>query len=413
VGPSIGAGYPRAVQSQERLAPGQVIERYVVEEKLGGGGMASVWRLRHRQLGTFHALKVLSNVGAHAEVRLMLEGRVQAALRHPNIVAVTDILDVAGSPGLLMEYVPPPSLAVWRQENNASVAEAEALFRGIVEGVGHAHRFGLVHRDLKPANVLLARGDDGRLVPKVADFGLAKLVSEDPAAGHTRSGLVMGTPQYMAPEQIRDAKKVDRRADLFSLGCILHELLTGRPPFPWTDFITLFTDMQARAYPPLPAHVPARLADAVHRLLDPDRETRLPDCETLVAVLDGRALPAPRPAAAPAPLPPLAERSRPGLSGETFVDDTTLAPIADLPGIRPGTPRRPALPARAPSPLQPLLLTFGVVAGLGALGLTAGVSWGIWRAQGWRPLAPHAAPARPPAVRRTRRYSSRAPSCRS
>ncbi len=271
---------------------GRLIERYVVEGVLGSGGMATVYLLRHRHLGTQHALKVLTHLGPNAELRLMLEGKVQAALRHPNVVAVTDILDVDGTPGLLMEYVPPPSLAAWLAEHQPSLDEAESLFRGIVDGVRHAHRYGLVHRDLKPSNVLLARYDGEGLVPKVADFGLAKLLSDDPAVlGQTRSGLTMGTPQYMAPEQFRDAKKVDRRADMFSLGCVLYELLAGRPPFQWTDFIQLYNEIIGREYPRLPDHVPERFIDAVHGLLDPDRDTRIPDCECLLSVLDGKGRP--------------------------------------------------------------------------------------------------------------------------
>lgn len=276
-----------------RVETGRIIERYVVEGVLGSGGMASVYLLRHRHLGTHHALKVLTTLGPNAELRLMLEGRVQAALRHPNIVAVTDILEVDGTPGLLMEYVAPPSLAVWLDQHQPSVEEAESLFRGIVDGVRHAHRYGLVHRDLKPSNVLLARYEGEGLVPKVADFGLAKLLSDDPAnAGQTRSGLTMGTPQYMAPEQFRDAKKVDRRADMFSLGCVLYELLAGRPPFAWTDFITLYNQILARDYPRLPASVPQRLVDAVEALLEPERDARLSDCEGLISLLDGKGMPA-------------------------------------------------------------------------------------------------------------------------
>ncbi|MSQ03334.1 MAG: serine/threonine protein kinase [Myxococcales bacterium] len=271
---------------------GRMIERYVVEGVLGSGGMATVYLVRHRHLGTQHALKVLTHLGPSAELRLMLEGKVQAALHHPNVVAVTDILDVGGTPGLLMEYVPPPSLAAWLAEHQPSLEQAESLFRGIVDGVRHAHRYGLVHRDLKPSNVLLARYDGECLVPKVCDFGLAKLLSDEPAVmGQTRSGLTMGTPLYMAPEQFRDAKKVDRRADMFSLGCILYELLAGRPPFAWTDFIQLYNEITGREYPRLPDHVPERMVEAVDGLLDPDRDTRLADCDALLSVLDGKGRP--------------------------------------------------------------------------------------------------------------------------
>ena len=272
------------------LKPGAVIERYVVEDVLGQGGTAVVYRVRHRKLGTEHALKVLTWMGAQAEVRLLLEGRVQAGLRHPNVVAVTDVLDLESGPGLLMEYIPPPTLSGWLDDHEPSHAEIERIFRAIVAGVNHAHKHGLVHRDLKPSNVLM-QPSEGLLVPKVADFGLAKLLSDDPAAQNTRSGLTMGTPQYMAPEQFRDAKTVDRRADLFSLGCILYELVAGFPPFEWSDFIQLYNTILARGYRPLPNGTPAAIVAAVDGCLDPDRDTRVGDCGVLLSILDGRPRP--------------------------------------------------------------------------------------------------------------------------
>jgi serine/threonine-protein kinase len=268
------------------VVAGQLIERYRVEERLGEGGTAVVYRVRHVHLGTEHALKLLTLLGSQGAPRLLLVGRVQAALRHPNVVAVTDVLEVDGTWALLLEYVPPPSLAVWITESRPGFEEAERVFRGIVEGVRHAHTHGLVHRDLKPANVLLAQVD-GQWVPKVADFGLARLLDED-GPRHTRSGLAMGTPQYMAPEQFRDAKGVDRRADLFSLGCILHELVSGTPAFAWTDLIAVHNAMVARTWAPLPPGVPARLRSAIAGCLEPERDLRIPDCATLLAVLDGQ-----------------------------------------------------------------------------------------------------------------------------
>lgn len=320
-----------------RVEIGRTIERYVVEGLIGEGGMASVYLVRHRHLGTPAALKVLGSVGPGAEVRLMLEGRVQAALRHPNVVAVTDVLDVDGAPGLLMEYVEPPTLSAWLAQHQPTLEEAESLFRGIVDGVRHAHRYGLVHRDLKPSNVLLARYDGG-LIPKVADFGLAKILGDDPAAGQTRSGLTMGTPQYMAPEQFRDAKKVDRRADIFSLGCILYELLAGGPAFAWTDFIQLYGQIMNREYRPLSTDIPQRLRDAVEATLEPERDARCVDCDALLALLDGRGRLA-NPTVSPDSLPRLVEMPmlRDRLSGATgslaaqpgYAAKTVVEPMAE------------------------------------------------------------------------------------
>ena len=191
------------------LEVGREIDRYVVEAEIGEGGIAHVFRVRHRTLRTLHALKILKVGGRALCERLVQEGQLQAAISHPNIVAVTDVLEVDGSPGLLMEYVEGGALDRWLDTNRPGVAEAERLFRGIVAGVGRAHREGLVHRDLKPGNILLARGDEG-LLPKVADFGLAKILMDIPGGANnaTRSVVGMGTPAYMSPEQLRNAKGV-------------------------------------------------------------------------------------------------------------------------------------------------------------------------------------------------------------
>src|SRR5262245_35627495 len=156
------------------LSGGQRVDRYVVEGLLGEGGMAEVYRVRHATLGSLHALKILKVQAPTVRARLLAEGRAQAALRHPNLVAVTDVIEVDGAPPLVLDFVDGPWLEAWLVDHRPSPREAEQLFLGIVAGVERAHRAGLVHRDLKPGNVLLERGDDGVLVPKVTDFGLAK-----------------------------------------------------------------------------------------------------------------------------------------------------------------------------------------------------------------------------------------------
>src|SRR5688500_13232778 len=138
------------------LAVGEEVDRYVVEALLGSGGMAVVYRVRHRTLATAHALKVLTNTVPQVRERLVAEGRIQAGLRHVNLVAVTDVLDVGGAPALLMDYVEGPALVAWIEERGPlPLADVEAIFGGILAGVAMAHARGLVHRDLKPGNVLL------------------------------------------------------------------------------------------------------------------------------------------------------------------------------------------------------------------------------------------------------------------
>ena len=232
-----------------QLDTGTVIDRYAVEDLIGQGGMAVVYRVRHQQLGTLHALKVLMLPARSIRERLIQEGQVQARLRHPNIISVTDLVDVDGAPGLVMEYVPGPSLDGLLRQAALTVDQADLLARGLLEGVAAAHDFGLVHRDLKPGNVLLEVRKD-RLIPKITDFGLVKLVGAADAGGSmkTRSGLAMGTPCYMAPEQIRNAKGVDARADVFSLGALLYELVTGQRAFDGEDTFEIFSAVTSGYY---------------------------------------------------------------------------------------------------------------------------------------------------------------------
>ncbi len=271
------------------LGAGREVDRYVVEVPVGEGGMATVYRVKHNTLGTLHALKVLSITTRDVRDRLIQEGRVQATLRHRNIVAVTDVLDVDGSPGLLMEFIDGPSLDLLLKHHKPDLDEALTLFRAICAGVGHAHAKDLIHRDLKPANVMLAVGEDG-VVPKVTDFGLAKALSGDERARKTRTGATMGTPTFMAPEQIRDASKVDRRADMYSLGCILYELACGKPAYDGEDLIELFHDIANSTYT-RPAEVnpelPERVILTIDRLLDVDASKRIPDCAQVIQFLDG------------------------------------------------------------------------------------------------------------------------------
>ncbi|MFN7144910.1 MAG: serine/threonine-protein kinase, partial [Myxococcota bacterium] len=272
------------------LRPGQVVDRYIVEEELGRGGMATVYRVRHDALGSLHALKVLTVEDPADRQRLLQEGRTQASLRHPNIVAVTDIVDIEGRPALVLEFVPGLSLDAWLRANRPSLAEAERLFRQILAGVSLAHRQGLVHRDLKPANILLDPSG-GELVAKVADFGIVKMLRDDAPLLATGTGTTLGTPSYMAPEQIRDSKAVDARTDVFALGCILYELVCGRRAFVGEDILSLFNAIvDGRFEPPerIVPDLPERFGTAIRGCLTTSPNARIQGCEQLGAVLGGQ-----------------------------------------------------------------------------------------------------------------------------
>jgi len=199
---------------------------YEVEAELGRGGMGVVYRARHVRLNRVIALKMVQAGGPRERERFRREAEAAAALRHPNVVQVHDVGDADGRLFFTMEYLEGGSLAQRLHGKPLQIREAVGLVLALTGAVEAAHKTGIVHRDLKPANVLLTA--DG--TPKVADFGLARRLDDE--AGLTRTGTAVGTPSYMAPEQAGEDKYAPGPpADIYSLGAILYELLTGRPPF--------------------------------------------------------------------------------------------------------------------------------------------------------------------------------------
>jgi serine/threonine-protein kinase len=268
------------------LSSGQVIGQYRVESVLGQGGMAIVYRVRHEQLGSEHALKVLTVTSKSIRARLLQEGRVQATLRHENIVSVTDVVTIGDAPGLVMELVKGPTLEDLLSHKKLLLDQVDLLAQGILRGVAAAHRQDLIHRDLKPSNILLELGH-GRIVPKVADFGLAKVLDAGGGMSQTRSGVAMGTPHYMAPEQIRDAKSVDARTDVFALGAIFYEMVSGERAFPGEDMLTIFLAISEGKARPIREHcpdLPEHMAAAIEGALQIDRDQRIASCDALLAL---------------------------------------------------------------------------------------------------------------------------------
>src|SRR3954469_15835180 len=202
---------------------------YEDEAARGRGGMGAVFRARHLRLNRVVALKMMlagAYAGPHERERFQREAEAVAALRHPNVVQIHDVGDTDGRPYFTMEFVEGGSLADELNGVPRPGPQAAALVATLAGAVEVAHRGGIVHRDLKPANVLLTA--DG--TPKISDFGLARRLGG--GAGVTRPGLALGRPSYMAPEQAEDKPDaVGPVADVYALGAILYELLTGRPPF--------------------------------------------------------------------------------------------------------------------------------------------------------------------------------------
>jgi serine/threonine protein kinase len=227
----------RADQAAE-LAPGRAIGRCRIEKLLGRGGMGSVYLARHSTLDVPVAVKVLPPHLAAQEKglaeRFLREGKIAARLKHPNVVAVMDA-DRDPETGLyylVMEYVEGESLPERLKRGPLDEKTALRIVRDVAKALGAAAAHGILHRDIKPANILLGR--DGA---KLADLGLAR-GREDTHL--TSSDATLGTPHYMSPEQIEDARKVDARSDLYSLGATFYHLLTGEPPFGGSTFINIF-----------------------------------------------------------------------------------------------------------------------------------------------------------------------------
>ncbi|TNE87569.1 MAG: serine/threonine protein kinase [Deltaproteobacteria bacterium] len=270
------------------LTEGQIIDRYEVLRPLGEGGMAAVYLVRHTTLDSRHALKVLTLDRPGLRERLLQEGRMQAALEHDCAVTVTDVVDVDGAPGLIMEFVEGPTLDEWLRTNPPRASRL-ALFGQVVGAVSAAHAMGLVHRDLKPGNVLVQTRADGPRA-KVTDFGIAKVIAEGEQAGHTRSGTAMGTPAYMAPEQMKDASTVDHRADIWALGAILYELMTGEVALGQGTLVETWERAKTADYPDPALRVPGLepwVVDTIKACLEPDPANRLESCDAVLASLAG------------------------------------------------------------------------------------------------------------------------------
>ena len=214
-----------------------VDRRYKLEAFLGAGSVGSVYRARDVVSGGYLAIKIWNGAALNPQVRGRFEREAMAltTLRHPNIVEVRSYGIFAELPYVAMEYLDgQPLEALLKDGQPLDTALAFDVMLQILQALAYAHGLGVVHRDLKPDNVVLTTGRDGRVVVKLLDFGLAKFLSPDadPVKGValTMMGMVMGTPLYMAPEQ-GAGKTVDARVDVYAAGCVLFEMLAGRPPF--------------------------------------------------------------------------------------------------------------------------------------------------------------------------------------
>lgn len=343
--------------------PLKTLGAYRLLRALGAGGMATVYEAEHLGLQKRVAVKVLRpELAASADMRarFLREGVAASRIRHPHVVDITDVGEHDGTPYLVMELLEGESLAdVIERATKLPVRRAVDIILPVIAALGDAHRAGVIHRDLKPDNLFLARNAQGQAVPKLLDFGISRLFGRSAAQLTTRS-QVLGTPDFMSPEQARGEEKVGPASDQFSLAVVLYECLTGELPHPPdTSIVRVLRAVAFGAVIPPSAHEPIfdpQLEAVLMRALSPRPEDRFAAIEDL-----GRALLPFASARGRAAFTALTAHDDPGLpepvSGGIFLPNPSartprhgsLYPEASRPTVEHGAPSHPA-----PDPPDPI-----------------------------------------------------------
>jgi serine/threonine-protein kinase len=280
---------------QHELVGAILSRKYPLKRAIGAGGMGTVFESMNPDDGRAVAVKVLADDyrdDADVKARFLDEGRTCQRLIHPNIVRVFDVAQAEdGTPYIVMELLEGVPLSAYTRSGvRVPIGQAATVLHGILAGLGAAHAQGIVHRDLKPENVVLSREPNGTFTAKILDFGIAKVMDAAGGMGSkTRTGVLLGTPAYMSPEQIKNAKDVDARADLWSAGVMLYEMLTGRVAFPApTEYARLAAVLNATPAP-LESVDPqlARLSAFVQLAMQKDRAQRYQSALEMARALAG------------------------------------------------------------------------------------------------------------------------------
>jgi tRNA A-37 threonylcarbamoyl transferase component Bud32 len=337
-------------------SPGEQVGQYEIVELIGQGGMAQVYRARHAALNRFVAIKALpadKSGDREAVIRFQREATAIAALEHPNVLAVYDVGEHGNALYLAMQLVTGGSLKE-RVTRPLEPEYAATLLTQIAGALDYAHDRGVLHRDVKPANILLSRPDWALL----SDFGIAK-VAGDQGERITQVGWAVGTPEYMSPEQVQ-ALSIDRRADVYSLGVVQYEMLTGDIPFrAATPMATALMHVTAPASPVLDQNplLDGNTREVLQVALAKDREDRYPTAGDLALAFQQSLAPATtaRGRAAVA--------ARPGAPAQSNIGGSALPPTGPLRAARPAYGSRPA--TRGSRPRGSRGMTFGAVAVLG------------------------------------------------
>ncbi|MCY1082518.1 serine/threonine-protein kinase [Archangium lansingense] len=259
-------------------------ERYQCVRFLGEGGMGRVFLAHDPRLNRNVALKFVRGDEPELTQRFLSEARAQARVNHERVCKVYEVGEVQGRVYIAMQFIEGRTLSTLARE--LSVEQKVLVLREAAEGVHEAHRVGLIHRDLKPSNIMVERAEDGTLRPYVMDFGLAR----DWNDGATITGAVMGTPQYMSPEQARgEISNLDRRADVYSLGATLYSVLTGHPPIPGGNGLEVLRNvLEVEPRPPraVDPNIPADLEAIALKCLEKERSARYDSARALTEELD-------------------------------------------------------------------------------------------------------------------------------
>ena len=318
--------------------PGELLAgRYRVVRLLGHGGMGAVLEAENATTGKRVAIKWLSPLlwGDQGKERFLREARAASRVRHPNVVDVYDFIDEGDRYFLVMQLLEGEPLGDLLTRGGVPLHEIIALLIEAMRGVAAAHAQGVIHRDIKPDNIFLERqADRAGVVPKVIDFGVSKITT-GASLSLTESGATLGTPLYMSYEQLRGAKDVDVRTDVYSFGVILYEALTGQPPYEaasLTDLVVKLTTTAPQRLKALRPEVPTALDNLVHWAMAIDREQRVPSIEALIRELE-----------------PFATEH--GFRSQMTIEGATIPRVAAGPSGAPVT--RPAAVAPRPTPRTP------------------------------------------------------------
>jgi serine/threonine-protein kinase len=265
--------------------------QYDIERVLGHGGMGMVVLGRDRALDRAVAIKVISpdiDVTARHRQRFLQEARIVAKLRHPHIVAVYAVGEAEGLLFFVMEYVPGESLRdLLTRDRCCTIWRAERILRDLADALAFAHARGVVHRDIKPENVLLDH-ETGRAM--LADFGVAQALAANGGERLTGPGVVVGSPQYMSPEQAAGERELDGRSDIYGLGLVGYEMLTGEPAFAGTSVVSVLSKQLTEPPPPLGPRVPdapPAIVGAITRALEKEADDRWQDASEMARALAG------------------------------------------------------------------------------------------------------------------------------